>query len=57
MMMLQVTAAALVSEAKALAVPASIDSIPTDCDREDHVSMGPLAGLKALQGIGDDHHG
>jgi histidine ammonia-lyase len=51
MMMLQVTAAALVSEAKTLAVPASIDSIPTNCDREDHVSMGPLAGLKALQGI------
>ena len=51
MMMLQVTAAALVSEAKALSMPASVDSIPTNCDREDHVSMGPLAGLKALQAI------
>jgi histidine ammonia-lyase len=48
-MMAQVTAAALASECKTLSVPASIDSIPTNCDREDHVSMGPLAGLKALQ--------
>ena len=48
-MMAQVTAAALVSESKALSHPASVDSIPTSDDREDHVSMGPAAGLKALQ--------
>lgn len=48
MMITQVTAAALVSECKSLAFPASVDSIPTNCDREDHVSMGPIAGHKAL---------
>lgn len=48
-MMLQVTAAALVSECKSLCFPASVDSIPTNNDQEDHVSMGPGAGLKALQ--------
>ena len=45
-MMIQVTAAALVSEAKSLSFPASVDSIPTNCDQEDHVSMGPTAGHK-----------
>jgi histidine ammonia-lyase len=49
LMMVQVTAAALVSECKSLSFPASVDSIPTNCDREDHVSMGPGAALKALQ--------
>ena len=39
-MMAQVTAASLVSEAKTLAVPHSVDTIPTSADREDHVSMG-----------------
>ena len=48
LMMVQVTAAALVSECKALSFPASVDSIPTNCDREDHVSMGPIAGHKAV---------
>ncbi len=48
-MMAQVTAAALASEAKALSFPASVDSIPTSGDREDHVSMGPAAGLKLMQ--------
>ncbi|NCY25637.1 MAG: histidine ammonia-lyase, partial [Alphaproteobacteria bacterium] len=48
-MMVQVTAAALVSECKSLSFPASVDSIPTNNDQEDHVSMGPGAGLKALQ--------
>jgi histidine ammonia-lyase len=51
LMMVQATAAALASEAKTLSHPASVDSIPTNCDREDHVSMGPVAGLKALQVI------
>lgn len=50
-LMVQVTAAALVGECKTLCMPASVDSIPTNCDREDHVSMGPIAGLKALQVI------
>jgi histidine ammonia-lyase len=42
-MMAQVTAAALVSEAKALSHPKSVDTIPTSADREDHVSMGMTA--------------
>jgi len=45
-MMLQVTAAALTSECKVLAHPASVDSIPTSGNREDHVSMGMGAALK-----------
>ena len=39
MMLVQVLAAALVSENKALSFPASVDSIPTSANREDHVSM------------------
>ncbi len=46
LMMAQVTAAALVSENKALAHPASVDSIPTSADKEDHVSMSPIAARK-----------
>ncbi len=46
LMMAQVTAAALVSESKALAHPASVDSIPTSAAREDHVSMSPIAARK-----------
>ncbi len=49
LMMIQTTAAALVSECKSLSFPASVDSIPTNCDQEDHVSMGPIAGMKGLQ--------
>ena len=45
-MMAQVTAAALVSENKTLSHPASVDSIPTSADKEDHVSMGMWAALK-----------
>jgi histidine ammonia-lyase len=48
-MLAQVTAAALASENKALAHPASVDSIPTSANKEDHVSMGPLAARKAAQ--------
>ncbi|MBF0537311.1 MAG: histidine ammonia-lyase [Nitrospirae bacterium] len=48
-MMVQTTAAALASECKSLSFPASVDSIPTNCDKEDHVSMGPIAGHKALK--------
>ncbi len=51
MMILQYVSAALVSENKVLAHPASVDSIPTSAGQEDHVSMGNAAGLKALQVI------
>jgi len=44
----QYTAAALVSENKILAHPASVDSIPTSLGQEDHVSMGSISGLKLL---------
>ncbi len=47
LMMAHVTAAALVSESKALAHPASIDAIPTSAGKEDHVSMGVTAAHKA----------
>jgi histidine ammonia-lyase len=46
-MMAHVTAAALASEAKSQSFPASVDSIPTNVTQEDHVSMGPIAGIKA----------
>jgi histidine ammonia-lyase len=42
-MMAQVTAAALASENKSLAHPASVDSIPTSANQEDHVSMATFA--------------
>lgn len=45
-MIAQVTAAALVSENKVLAHPASVDSIPSSAGREDHVSMGATAAVK-----------
>jgi histidine ammonia-lyase len=44
----QYTAAALVSENKILAHPASVDSIPTSLGQEDHVSMGSIGALKLL---------
>jgi len=47
LMIPQVTAAALVSENKSLAFPASVDSIPTSAGQEDHVSMAPIASHKA----------
>ena len=46
-MLPQYTAAALVSENKTLAHPASVDSIPTSLGQEDHVSMGATAAVKA----------
>ena len=49
LMIPQVTAAALVSENKGLAFPASVDSIPTSAGQEDHVSMAPIAARKAGQ--------
>jgi histidine ammonia-lyase len=48
-MIAQVTSAALVSENKVLCHPASVDSIPSSAGREDHVSMGMAASLKARQ--------
>ena len=49
MMLLQYTAAALVSEDKVLVHPASADSIPTSANQEDHVSMGSIAARQARQ--------
>jgi histidine ammonia-lyase len=46
MMLVQVLAAALVSENKTAAYPASVDSIPTSANREDHVSMSTIAARK-----------
>ncbi|HMN67074.1 MAG TPA: histidine ammonia-lyase [Bdellovibrionales bacterium] len=48
-MIVQVAAASLVSENKILAHPASVDSIPTSADKEDHVSMGTIAARKFRQ--------
>jgi histidine ammonia-lyase len=50
-MMAQVTAAALASEIKTLAHPASVDSIPTSASKEDHVSMSMAAALKARRAV------
>jgi histidine ammonia-lyase len=49
MMIPHVTAAALLSEAKVLAHPASVDSVPTSGGQEDHVSMGMTSALKLRQ--------
>jgi histidine ammonia-lyase len=48
-MIVQVAAASIVSENKTLAHPASVDSIPTSADKEDHVSMGAWAARKAAR--------
>ena len=52
LMMAQVTAAALASELKTLAHPASADTIPTSASKEDHVSMSMGAALKAWRAVG-----
>jgi histidine ammonia-lyase len=52
-MIAHVTAAALVSENKAYAHPASVDSLPTSAGQEDHVSMAPWAGRKLLAVCGN----
>jgi histidine ammonia-lyase len=46
LMIVHVAAASLVSENKGLCHPASVDSIPTSSDKEDHVSMGTIAARK-----------
>lgn len=53
LMMVHVAAASLVSESKILSHPASVDSIPTSADKEDHVSMGTIAARKLAKVI--DH--
>jgi histidine ammonia-lyase len=45
-MMAQVTAAALLAEARVLAHPSSVDNVPTDGGKEDHVSMGMTCAVK-----------
>ncbi len=50
-MLAQYTQAALVTECRRLAVPASVDSIPTSGTTEDHVSMGWHAGVKAMKAV------
>lgn len=48
-MIAQVTSAALASENKSLAHPASVDSLPTSANQEDHVSMATFAGRRLLE--------
>src|SRR5437660_4705377 len=55
-MMAQVTAAALVSENKVLAHPASADSITTSGNKEDYVSMGMGASIKLRQIVANTRH-
>lgn len=55
-MIAQYTAAALATENKVLSHPASVDTIPTSANVEDHVSMGCTAGLKARQIIDNVEH-
>ena len=52
-MIVQYTAAALVSENKVLAHPAGVDSIPSSANQEDHVSMGTIAARKAREILGN----
>jgi histidine ammonia-lyase len=52
-MIVQYAAAALVSENKVLAHPASVDSIPSSANQEDHVSMGTIAARKAREILGN----
>jgi histidine ammonia-lyase len=52
-MLAQYTAAALVAESRILCHPASVDSIPTSGDQEDHVSMGMTAALKLGDVLGN----
>jgi histidine ammonia-lyase len=56
LMIAHVTMAALASENKGLCHPASIDSIPTSTDKEDHVSMGVTAGRKLHEVIKNVQH-
>jgi len=55
-MIAHVTAAALCAENRTLSNPASVETIPTSANQEDHVSMAPNAGLKLLQIIENTRH-
>lgn len=55
-MIAQYAAAALVSENKVLAHPASVDSIPSSANQEDHVSMGTIAARKAAEILENVEH-
>ena len=55
-MIAQYTAAALVSENKVLSHPACVDSIPTSANKEDHVSMGPIAARKCREIVWNAEH-
>ena len=55
-MIAQYTSAALVSENKVLAHPASVDSIPTSANQEDHNSMGSIAALKLRSVLANARH-
>jgi histidine ammonia-lyase len=52
-MLVQYTAASLVSESKSLAHPASVDSIPSSAGQEDHVSMGMTSARHARECVGN----
>lgn len=56
MMLYQYVAAALASENKSVAHPASVDSIPTSANQEDHVSMGPIAARQAAAAVTNVEH-
>jgi histidine ammonia-lyase len=51
LMMAQIVAAALVTDLRLRAQPASTDSVPTDANQEDHVSMGVAAALKVREAV------
>ncbi|HEX3436211.1 MAG TPA: histidine ammonia-lyase [Pseudacidobacterium sp.] len=56
LMIAHVAAAALLNEAKVLAHPASVDSVPTSGGKEDHVSMGMTSALKLRQVVENAEH-
>ncbi len=56
LMMVQITAASLVAESRAIAMPASIGSIPTDANQEDFVPMGMAAAWKAQRILANAQH-
>jgi len=56
LMIAHVAAAALLNEAKVLAHPASVDSVPTSGGKEDHVSMGMTAAVKLRQIVANAEH-
>jgi histidine ammonia-lyase len=55
-MIAQYTAASLVSENKMLSHPASVDSIPTSANKEDHVPMSPIAARKCREVVKNAEH-